>query len=169
MQIDERDAQLWARVHGALDRREDPFGDPDVQELLLRYPDLAPEVERMCARLDAIASVAPPRHSSARPWFVAAGLLAAALVAVLAPRFRVEPTAELETAPVAAEIAATVPLAPAPTLRVLRFALAVQVDGTTHAVEGRQLRTGGLLRTETLRGPSSQWTAESLESNETTR
>lgn len=169
MQIDRSDGELWARVHAALDRREDPFSDPAVQELLLREPDLAPEVERLCARVDAIASVARGRRSSARPWFVAAGLLAAALVALLAPRFRSAPTAEPETAPVAAEIAATAPSAPAPTLRVLRFALAVQVDGTTHAVEGRQLRTGGLLRTETLRSPSSQWTAQSLESNENTR
>jgi len=175
MPIDTHDGELWKRVHAALDRREDPFGDPAVQELLLREPDLAPEVERLCARVDAIASaepvtpVTPARRSAARPWFVAAGLLAAALVALLAPRFRSAPTAELETAPVAAEIAATAPLAPAPTLRVLRFALAVQVDGATHSVEGRQLRTGGLLRTETLRSPSSQWTAQSLESNETTR
>lgn len=169
MSIDTRDGELWKRVHAALDRREDPFGDPAVQELLLREPDLAPEVERLCARIDAIASAAPERRTSARPWFVAAGLLAAALLALLAARFASAPTAELETAPVAAEIAATVPLAPAPTLRVVRFALAVQVDGTTHAVEGRQLRTGGLLRTETLRSPSSQWTAQSLVSKETTR
>lgn len=175
MKTERTDAELWERVHQVLDRREDPFADSAVQEGLLAHPHLAPEVERLCAQLDAMATaeMAPTPRATGHRWFVAAGLLAAALLAMLAPRFWSAPTAEPEVVPVvaetAADTAATAPASSKTPLRVLRFALAVQVDGATHSVEERQLRTGQRLRTETLRNPSSQWTVESLESPEINR
>ena len=77
--------RLWERVQAALDAREDPLGDVEVQALLATHPDELEVVLRVVDAAHGVAKAAPAnlRRRRARRNVVLLALGCAAAVAIL--------------------------------------------------------------------------------------
>jgi hypothetical protein len=127
---------LWTAVHAALDRRVDPFDDPQVQEELLRAPDEAPAVAQMAGLLGE--SPRNPNHWPAAAGLGPAGHLAPGLRSATHRRrspWRVPAAAALLVAVVPAAVA----------LGVLPWGSRSPGDSAAHGLADPQPPTGAVL------------------------
>ena len=99
--------RLWERVHAALDAREDPLGDVEVQALLATHPDELEAVLRVADAAHGVAKAAPAdlRRRRARRNVVLLALGGAAAVAILLAAWPKSPRrVELVPAPEVASV-----------------------------------------------------------------
>lgn len=84
------DETLWTRIHDALDRRGDPLADREVLAALAERPEALAELLELRAALGRVALAAgdrPARPARRAAAAIAAGLLAAAALSGMWPRF----------------------------------------------------------------------------------
>jgi len=114
--------RLWTRVEDALDRRVDPFDEPELAEALRADPRAARATRRFLARLEVLAEIAPPAAPRAqrRLGGVARLAAAAALLVALVPLVPLVPgAARLLRTPPSTEDAATRPERPTSTVKLV--------------------------------------------------
>ncbi len=99
--------RLWERVQAALDAREDPLGDVEVQALLAGHPEELLAVLRVAEAAQGVAKAAPAdlRRRRARRNVVLLALGGAAAVAILLAAWPKSPRrVELVPAPEVASV-----------------------------------------------------------------
>jgi hypothetical protein len=99
--------RLWERVHAALDAREDPLGDVEVQALLAGHPEELLAVLRVAEAAQGVAKGARPtqRRRPAHLHVASLALGGAAVVAILlAASLRSPRRVELVPAPEVASV-----------------------------------------------------------------